>query len=65
MLYLLDANISITAHNTYYPIDTVPEFWDWLQHQGERGNVKIPLEIMEEVKQGRKGDPLVDWIEKP
>jgi Domain of unknown function (DUF4411) len=65
MLYLLDANITITANSTYYPIDQVPEFWSWLQHQGERGNVKIPLEIMEELKQGRKGDPLVDWIEKP
>jgi hypothetical protein len=65
MLYLLDANITITANNTYYPIEQVPEFWDWLQHQGERGNVKIPLEIMEEVKQGRKGDPLIEWIERP
>jgi hypothetical protein len=65
MLYLLDANITITAHGTYYPIDRVPEYWSWLQHQGERGNVKIPLEIMEEVKQGREDDPLVDWIKKP
>lgn len=65
MLYLLDANIIITANNTYYPIDQVPEFWSWLQHQGERGNVKTPLEIMEEVKQGRKDDPLIEWIQKP
>ena len=27
MLYLLDANVLITAHNLYYPIDAVPEFW--------------------------------------
>ena len=27
---LLDANILIVANNTYYPIDAVPEFWDWL-----------------------------------
>lgn len=65
MLYLLDANITITANSTYYPIDQVPEFWSWLQHQGELGNVKIPLEIMEEVKQGRKGDSLIEWIQKP
>lgn len=65
MLYLLDANITITANSTYYPIDQVPEFWSWLQHQGERGNVKIPVEIMEEVKQGRKDDPLVKWIQTP
>ena len=40
MLYLLDANILITAHNTYYPIDRVPEFWSLLQHQGAAGFVK-------------------------
>ena len=61
----LDANITITANSTYYPIDQVPEFWSWLQHQGERGTIKIPLEIMEEVKQGHKDDPLVEWIKKP
>ncbi len=65
MLYLLDANITITANSTYYPIDQVPEFWDWLRHQGESGNIKIPLEIMEEVKQGREDDPLIEWIKKP
>lgn len=29
MLYLLDANILITAANTYYGISQVPEFWSW------------------------------------
>ena len=27
MLYLLDANVLITANLTYYPLDQVPEFW--------------------------------------
>jgi len=62
ILHLLDANTLITANNTYYPIDQVPEFWSWLQHQGASGRVKMPLEIMEEVKAGRKDDPLVEWI---
>jgi hypothetical protein len=35
------------------------------RHQGERGNVKIPLEIMKEVRQGREDDPLIEWMEKP
>ncbi len=30
MLYLFDANVLITASNTYYPIDQVPEYWAWL-----------------------------------
>lgn len=63
MLYLLDANVLITANNTYYAIDQVPEFWDWLQHQGSNGIVKMPLEIIEEVKAGRQeNDLLLDWI---
>ena len=63
MLYLLDANILITAHNTYYPINRVPEFWSWLQHQGTSGHTKIPLEIVEEILAGaRRGDLLLDWL---
>jgi hypothetical protein len=63
MLYLLDANILITANSSYYPIDQVPEFWSWLQHHATLGNVKIPLEVMEEIEEGRKdGDLLIDWI---
>ena len=52
MLYLLDANALIDANRDYYPIDRVPEFWDWLVAKGERGQVKIPLEIYEEVTDG-------------
>ena len=63
MLYLFDANVLITASNTYYPIDQIPEFWEWLQFQGRAGYVKLPLEIMEEILIGKKGDdPLLTWI---
>ena len=63
MLYLLDANILITAANTYYGIKQVPEFWTWLLHQAESGAIKIPLEMYEEVIEGRKeGDELLGWI---
>ena len=63
MLYLLDANILITANRDYYPMDQVPEFWSWLQFQGTEGNVKIPLEILEELRAGTKeNDRLFDWI---
>ena len=62
MLYLFDANVLITASNTYYPIDQIPEFWEWLQFQGYAGNIKLPLEIMEEILAGKNDDPLVVWI---
>ena len=65
MLYLLDASLLITANNTYYPVDSVAEYWDWLQHHAEQGNLKMPLEIFEEVKSGPSGikDLLFGWIQ--
>ena len=65
MLYLLDANVPITAHNLYYPIDGVPEFWAWLVHKGNAGVLKMPLENYEEVKDGstdEEKDLLFGWI---
>ncbi|MCY1343028.1 hypothetical protein D9M68_405330 [compost metagenome] len=64
-LYLLDANVLITAHREYYPIDMVPEFWAWLLHMAQAGIIKMPLETYEEVKDGGgkvKKDALVDWL---
>ena len=62
-MYLLDANVLITANHTYYPIDKVPEFWEWLLFQADSGKLKIPLVIIEELKGGRKeGDLLSEWI---
>ena len=60
MLYLLDANVLIEANRDYYPIDRVPEFWDWLIAMGENGRVKIPLEIYEEVTDGN--DAVAVWL---
>lgn len=66
MLYLLDASVLITANNSYYPIDRVPEYWTWLQHMGEEGHVKIPLENFEEIKDGptdEDKDLLFAWLQ--
>lgn len=64
MLYLLDASVLITASNLYYPLDRVPEFWSWLRHVGTQGHVKMPLEIYEEIKEGRDADLLFAWIKE-
>lgn len=60
MLYLLDANVLIRAHEDYYGIEQVPQFWDWLKASAEKGIVKMPFEIHDEiaVSTGR----LKDWI---
>ena len=63
MLHLFDANVLITASNTYYPIDQIPEFWDWVDHQAANGHIKLPVEILDEVLAGsKKEDPLLAWI---
>ncbi len=67
MLHLLDANVLITANNLYYPIEGVPEFWEWIAYMGEKGALKIPLENFEEIKDGSKDgfkDLLFGWIQQ-
>ena len=61
MLYLLDANVLIDASRDYYPLRRVPEFWDWLIDRATQGQVKIPLEIFEEILAGRDDD-LTRWL---
>ena len=62
VLYLLDANVPIDANRDYYPIDRVPEFWEWLVDMGNRGQVKIPQEIYEEVVAGT--DAVAGWLKE-
>jgi hypothetical protein len=38
----------------------VPEFWEWLLHQGEAGQIKMPLEMTEEITVGNDG--LAAWL---
>ena len=62
LLYLLDANVLIDAHYKSYPIDRIPEFWAWLVSCARQQQVKIPLEIYQEISPGRTGNPLYDWL---
>lgn len=62
MLYLLDANVLIDANRDYYPLNRVPEFWDWLINMGERGLVKIPIETYGEIEVGT--DELAVWAKE-
>ena len=60
MLYLLDANVLIRAHEDYYPIDRIPQFWDWLANEADSGHAKMPLEIHDEIASA--SGPLKDWV---
>ncbi len=62
-MYLFDANVLITASNTYYPLDSIPEFWTGSTHQATNGRIKLPVEVLDEVLAGsRNEDPLLDWM---
>ena len=50
----------IDADRDYYPIDRIPEFWDWLLDNANVGRLKIPLEMYEEVVVGVGNLP--DWL---
>ncbi|WP_299813053.1 DUF4411 family protein [uncultured Jannaschia sp.] len=52
-MYLIDANVLISADAHFYPLNRIPQFWDWLIDQGALGNVKIPAEIHDEVSSGK------------
>ena len=62
MLYLLDANVLIRAHQDYYPMDRVPGFWAWICDQAEVGFIKMPSEVHDEVAVGT--DDLSKWIDE-
>jgi hypothetical protein len=63
-LYVLDADVLITARDQHYGFRIVPEFWEWLLHCAEAGTVKVPWEVLGEVTGGadqRGKDPLLNW----
>ena len=66
VLYLLDACVLIDANRDYYPIERVPEFWEWVLEMGRLDRIKIPQEFYEEIIVPRspkdKEDSLVKWI---
>lgn len=60
MLFLLDSNVLIRAHGDYYPLDRVPQFWDWLTAEAKAGRAKMPFEIYDEI--AASTGPLREWI---
>jgi hypothetical protein len=63
MLYLLDANVLISAHELHYPLDRIPQFWTWLLAMAAADTVKLPYEIYSEIAVST-GD-LKDWLTAP
>lgn len=53
-LFLLDANVIIHAHDYYYHMERVPEFWRWLEFHAGDGSIRMPLQTIDEVQGGNK-----------
>jgi hypothetical protein len=62
LIYLLDANVLIAANRSYYAIERVPEFWEWVQHIAAGGRLKMTVEIYEEIQDDEHG--LGEWARK-
>lgn len=60
-MYLLDANIFISAKNLHYGFDFVPAFWDWLDRGQNAGILCSTGKVRQELKAG--ADELADWID--
>lgn len=63
MMYLLDSDVLIFAKNSYYPLDRVPQFWEWIQAMSQENRIKMPREIYDEITEGH--DDLCEWISLP
>jgi hypothetical protein len=61
-LYLIDANVLIQAHEDYYPVDRIPQFWTWLLEMADKNIVKVPRVIFDEVTP--PPGPLADWVKQ-
>lgn len=57
--YLLDANVFIQAHRSYYPLDICPGFWKALLQQHDHKRVFSIDRIKKEITEG--GDQLKQW----
>ena len=60
-LYLLDANVYITAHRNYYAFDLCPGFWGCLIHHFNAGRILSIDRVRDELLEQR--DALSRWVE--
>ncbi|HBR00931.1 MAG TPA: DUF4411 domain-containing protein [Cyanobacteria bacterium UBA11691] len=65
MPYLLDSNVFIEAHRSYYGFDFCPGFWEWLIKQGEAGTILSIKAVKDEIqgKDKERKDKLSSWID--
>ncbi|HEY0166305.1 MAG TPA: DUF4411 family protein [Jatrophihabitans sp.] len=60
-MHLFDANTFMEAQRTYYPIDLMPGFWEWLKEAHGNGDLASVKAVYDEILGGKKEDELVKW----
>jgi len=51
-LYVLDTNVFVTAHRSYYAFDIAPGFWDGLIQTARSGAIRSVSQVMDDLKKG-------------
>lgn len=59
--FLLDANVLISAHRSYYALDICPGFWDAVRAGHAEGRIFSTQRVLAELRRG--GDALLAWAE--
>jgi len=59
--FLLDANVLITAHRSYYAFDICPGFWEAVRAGHAAGRIFSTQRVLAELRRG--GDALLAWVE--
>lgn len=58
--YVIDTNVLIEAHRTYYAFDIAPSFWEMIAQNFTDGQIISIDKVYEELKKGK--DVLFDWV---
>lgn len=61
-IYIVDADVFISAKNQYYAFDICPGFWESLIQHHNAGNVYSVDRVRNELLAGRKTEDLVQWV---
>jgi hypothetical protein len=58
-VYVLDADVFMTAARSYYAFDVAPAFWECLVRQASNGRLMSIDRVKDEIQRGK--DDLVEW----
>jgi Domain of unknown function (DUF4411) len=61
-IYVLDADVFITAKNTYYAFDICPGFWAGILRMHKNGSAFSVSRVRNELLAGTKTENLVQWV---